>query len=89
MTFQLQIDKNPFEFHIAYIGMNPLRQDGSTRTKDDIAFIRHVTANDHVRVKNYRHELAGALRTFRAVFRSRCHAFASLKLGTALFFGCA
>ena len=25
-----------------YIGMNPLRQDASTRTKEDIAFIRHV-----------------------------------------------
>ena len=25
-----------------YIGMNPLRQDASTRTKDDIASIRHV-----------------------------------------------
>src|ERR1700758_4490840 len=25
-----------------YIGMNPLRQDASTRTKEDIAAIRHV-----------------------------------------------
>src|SRR5882724_6555306 len=25
-----------------YIGMNPLRQDASTRTKEDIASIRHV-----------------------------------------------
>jgi RepB DNA-primase from phage plasmid len=25
-----------------YIGMNPLRQDCSTRTKEDVAFIRHV-----------------------------------------------
>src|SRR5580765_5798092 len=31
-----------------------------------------------VRVQNYRHELAGALRTLRAVLRSRCHARASL-----------
>jgi hypothetical protein len=25
-----------------YIGMNPLRQDASTRTKEDVAYIRHV-----------------------------------------------
>src|SRR5712664_2254980 len=25
-----------------YVGMNPLRQDASTRTKEDIASIRHV-----------------------------------------------
>ena len=30
MTFQLQIDKNSFQFHIIYMGMNPLRQDAST-----------------------------------------------------------
>jgi len=42
MTFQLQIDKNSFQFHIIYIGMNPLRQDASTRTKEDIESIRHV-----------------------------------------------
>ena len=42
MTFQLQIDKNSFQFHIIYIGMNPLRLDASTRTKDDIDSIRHV-----------------------------------------------
>src|SRR5271154_5522320 len=43
-----------------------------------------LPANDHVRVKNYRHELAGALRTFRAAFRSRCHALVSLLFSLAL-----
>jgi hypothetical protein len=34
MTFQLRTDKNPF--HTIYIGMNPLRKDAATRTKEDI-----------------------------------------------------
>jgi hypothetical protein len=34
MTFRLRIDKKLFRFHIIYIGMNPLRQDASTRTKE-------------------------------------------------------
>jgi hypothetical protein len=42
MTFQLQIDKNSFQFHIIYIGMNPLKHDASTRTKEEIESIRHV-----------------------------------------------
>jgi hypothetical protein len=42
MTFQLQTDKNLFQFHIIYIGMNPLQQDASTRKKEDIASIWHV-----------------------------------------------
>jgi hypothetical protein len=42
MTFQLQIDKNSFQFQITYIGMNPLRQDTSTRTKENLESIRHV-----------------------------------------------
>ena|SRR6267143_1524476 len=42
MTLQLQTDKNLFQFHIIYLGMNPLRQDASTRTKEDIESIRHI-----------------------------------------------
>jgi hypothetical protein len=42
MTFQLQIDKNSFQFHIIYIGMNPLKKDAATRTKEEIETIRHV-----------------------------------------------
>jgi hypothetical protein len=42
MTFQLQIDKNSFQFHIIYIGMNPLKNDAATRTKEDIESIRHL-----------------------------------------------
>jgi hypothetical protein len=30
MTFQLQIDKNSFQFHIIYMGMNPLKKDAAT-----------------------------------------------------------
>jgi hypothetical protein len=26
MTFQLQIDKNSFQFHIIYVGMNPIKE---------------------------------------------------------------
>ena len=29
MTFKLQTDKNPFQFHIIYIGMNPLKRDAA------------------------------------------------------------
>ena len=36
MTFHLQTDKNPFQFHIIYIGMNPLKKDAATRTKEEI-----------------------------------------------------
>jgi hypothetical protein len=42
VTFQLQIDKNSFQFHILYIGMNPLEKDASTRTKEDIQSIKRV-----------------------------------------------
>ena len=42
MTSQLQIDKNSFQFHIIYIGMNPLKKDAATRTKEDIESIKHV-----------------------------------------------
>jgi hypothetical protein len=42
MTFQLQIDKNSFQFHIICIGMNPLKHDAATRTKEDIESIRHL-----------------------------------------------
>ena len=42
MTFQLHTDKNPFQFHIIYVGMNPLKKDASTRTKEDIDTIRHL-----------------------------------------------
>ena len=27
MTFHLQTDKNPFQFYIIFIGMNPLNED--------------------------------------------------------------
>ena len=42
MTFQLQTDKNPFQFHIIFIGMNPLREASLARTKESIREIRHV-----------------------------------------------
>jgi hypothetical protein len=42
MTFQLQNDKNSFQFHIICIGMNPLKHDAPTRTKNEIEAIRHV-----------------------------------------------
>ena len=42
MTFQLQIDKRSFEFRITCIGIDPLRQDPSTRTRESIESIRHV-----------------------------------------------
>jgi RepB DNA-primase from phage plasmid len=42
MTFHLQTDKKPFRFHMIHIGMNPLRQDASAQTKEDISSIRHV-----------------------------------------------
>jgi hypothetical protein len=31
MKFQLQTDKNLFQFHIIYLGMNLLRKDAATR----------------------------------------------------------
>jgi hypothetical protein len=42
MTFQLQTDKNPFQFHIIFIGMNPLREASLARTKESIREVRHV-----------------------------------------------
>jgi RepB DNA-primase from phage plasmid len=42
MTFQLQIDKNLFQFHIIYVGTNALQHHASTRTKEDIEKISHV-----------------------------------------------
>jgi len=42
MTFQLQTDKNPFQFHIIHIGMNALEKEAATRTKEEIESIRHV-----------------------------------------------
>jgi hypothetical protein len=42
MTFQLQIDKNSFQFHIIFIGMNPLKDGATSRTKDNIKEVRHV-----------------------------------------------
>jgi hypothetical protein len=33
MRFQLQTDKNPFQFHIIYVGMNPLKKDAATGTR--------------------------------------------------------
>ena len=27
MTFQLRIDKNSFQFHIIFLGMNPIKDD--------------------------------------------------------------
>ena len=42
MTFQLQTDKNLFQLHIIYLGVNSLRQNASTRRKEDIESIRHV-----------------------------------------------
>jgi hypothetical protein len=42
MTFQLQTDRKPFQFHLIHIGMNPLTGDASTRSKEDLASIRHV-----------------------------------------------
>jgi hypothetical protein len=40
VTFQLQTDKNSFQFHILYMGINPLKKDASTRTKEDIQSIK-------------------------------------------------
>jgi hypothetical protein len=42
MRFQLQIDKNSFQFHTICIGMNPLKHDAATRTKEDLESIRNV-----------------------------------------------
>ena len=42
MTFHLQTDKEPFRFHIICIGMNPLKPDAVTRSKEEIDAIRHV-----------------------------------------------
>jgi hypothetical protein len=42
MTFQLQTDKNPFQFHIMFIGMNPIKDGAYNRTKENIKDIRHV-----------------------------------------------
>lgn len=42
MTFHLQIDKNSFQFHIIFVGMNPLKDGASSRTKDNIKTVRHV-----------------------------------------------
>src|ERR1700730_3919895 len=36
MTFQLQIDKNSFQFHIIYVGMNPIKEGAYNRTKENI-----------------------------------------------------
>jgi hypothetical protein len=33
MTFQLQIDKNSFQFHIIYVGMNPIKEARTTGLK--------------------------------------------------------
>jgi hypothetical protein len=38
MTFQLQIDKNSFQFHTICIGMNPLKHDAATRTKEECPY---------------------------------------------------
>jgi hypothetical protein len=33
MTFQLQIDKNSFQFHIILLGMNPIKDDATSLIK--------------------------------------------------------
>ena len=43
MTCQLQIDKNSFQFHIIYIGMNPLKAEAATRTSKEVQVIRRST----------------------------------------------
>jgi hypothetical protein len=40
MTFQLQIDKNSFQFHIVYVGMNPIKEGAYNRTKENIENIQ-------------------------------------------------
>ncbi len=42
MTYQLRTDNNPFQFHIMFIGMNPLKDGAGSRTKDNIREVRHV-----------------------------------------------
>jgi RepB DNA-primase from phage plasmid len=42
MTFQLQIDKNSFQFHIIFVGMNPITDGAYNRTKQSLKEIRHV-----------------------------------------------
>lgn len=42
MTSLLQTDKNLFQFHIIFIGMNPLKDRAANRAKDNIREIRHV-----------------------------------------------
>jgi hypothetical protein len=42
MTFQLQIDKNSFQFHIIYAAMNPIKEGAYNRTAENIENIRHV-----------------------------------------------
>jgi hypothetical protein len=34
MTFQLQIAKNSFQFHIIGMGMNPIKEKAHSRTKE-------------------------------------------------------
>ena len=56
MTFQLQTDKNPFQFHIIFLGMNPLRHNSCARTKEvfrnwkynERFFVRATQETDHV-----------------------------------------
>ena len=42
MTFQLQIDKNSFQFHIIFVGTNPITDCAYKRTKQSLKEIRHV-----------------------------------------------
>jgi len=42
MTFQLQVDKNSFQLHIMFMGMNPLKDGAGSRSKESIKEVRHV-----------------------------------------------
>lgn len=42
MTFQRQTDKNPFRFHMIFLGMNPVKDSAHSRMKENIREIRHI-----------------------------------------------
>ena len=52
MTFQLQIDKNSFRFHIIFVGMNPLKDAASNRTKDNLKQAYQTFAQIYPREEN-------------------------------------
>jgi len=63
MTFQVQTDENPFQFHIIFLGRNPIKDHCYNRTKENVREIRHVEqASPEVTRQTYLRAIPGEQR---------------------------